>query len=296
MSYGLAVKGSQGNVIVDSDNPVLHALYSGDLVVNLLTPYQSLAPAQKLGWGMCQVNYPETYNYQSPPIVIGAPTGALANDISIGLFTHLGLPGAWTGFRIHYMGYIGRRGANGYATYGKGATIGLNTGWRYHVCTLEPFSSGVTWGMKVLSESQKVIYDSGWPIVPFRQLLKNWRHIATPLNPYTEPVYNPYIHECWYQRSFEGYKGDLVDELYEHDWGWPDGQLGIMLSSLSGLSQYVDYGSFERVTVAPFVGFIGSDRSRIICWMDFGIPQHKSATAGNALNNWGLLTADVRQV
>lgn len=308
MSFGFFARGQENHIVIDDENPVLRHLYSGDLRVTHLQQFQDaylMSQYKRLGsgWGHCEVVYPQPVKTELPPLVFGTP-GGLAGDVSIGLFSHIGVRGNWTGFRMLFLGRLEARiygfGSGSSSTHGeRNVAVGDWTGWTYHVCVAEaaPPVDGRGFGLRIFSTAGDIIFDSNWKIVPFRGLLANWSEIGWPGSPYPTAASNrsfPLL--CDGRRTSQDIDVDPVSEYYAHPWGGADGSLGILLSSCGAMSQYVDFGKHIRVYAVPMFGFRGSDRSRIICWVNFGYPQHKSATAGQALNGWGLLTADLSRV
>ncbi|GAD62016.1 hypothetical protein [Aquipseudomonas alcaligenes] len=300
MSFGFFARGNGGHLIIDENNPVLRVVHSGDIKVSQVS---------NQAYSACTVTYPSAITTPNPPMVFGVPTHQ-AGDVGLGLFCHLGAPGRWTGFRVIFaqrmeyrMWGFGEGASNFSAHIGRQVRIGAFTGWRYHACVCHPaapIQSG--YGLRVFNADGLVIFDSNWPIAPFRRLLTGWYETGWPGSSYPR-VGGQEIDR--YQWGFNFSTGartdpnvdvDPVTEYYAHPWGARDGDLGIMISSVCAMSQWVDFGDFLEVRAVPFFGFRGDDRSLLRCMVEFGYPQHKSATAGQALNGYGLLTADFSRI
>nr|WP_298166497.1 hypothetical protein [uncultured Pseudomonas sp.] len=276
--YGFFARGNAGNLIIGPDHPVLAQYFGGDIKVTHL-------PANKYnaqGTASCLVSYGRTFTTQHPPMVFAVPNLKFEGG-AIGRFSHIGVPGAWTGFRVIFITSI--RYTHGEFDYRYAASIGQSTGWSYRVCGFEAPESDDEWGMRVWDAKGKLIFDSGWAITPFRGLLKDWQQAG---GGYYQTV--PYWGESFWNST-------QIDDanrygLYRHAWGARDGEMGILLSQLCTMVVMADTGDKNtRIKTIPMIGFENMERTHISCSLAYGTIQH-AGTAGPALNNFGLLTAD----
>lgn len=280
MSYGLFVKGNAENLIIDDQNPVLAQLHRGDIFVN--EPVADRTPwyGGRYILGSCLVTYPSPVRSTEPPLVFGVPRSAAYSGCSIGFFAHLGGAGNWTGFRVMFVRMPFSPG-NTYAP-------GMFSGWEYRVCAFYLPPSGSRYGMRVWDKDERLVFDSGWPIVPLRELLHNWRVDSAVKTGIYE--YNAFYGA--FDRNVNK-QCDGTYQIYSHAWGAKDGDKGILISQLKAMTYYGDDGFSdyaEKVTI-PVVGFLSGDRSRISLGLHLGILQHAGASVA-PLNNFGLMTAD----
>lgn len=306
MSYGFFLRGAANNVVIDQDNPVLRVEETGPITVN----------TAQIGWdgarvnpvpgagAYCRVTYRTPARSQQPPLVFGIPSGS-ANDVVIGMFSHIGQAGNWTGFWLFFGSKLadvqyyssGRLQRN----TGRRFQLGDFTGWNYAVCAVTPgVAEKHDHGLRVFDDTGAgVVFDSNWSIAPFRNLLTGWEAAPRPYNPYPISAHGLTgggFFTCYFGTAWGDWDADFVVEYYRHAWGAADGSLGVLISSLGTMSQWVDYGSHREMRTAPLIGFSGGVRDHIYCMLQFGWPQHKSATGGAGLNGYGLLTADFSQV
>lgn len=302
MSYGFLARGAANNIIIDQDNPVLRVEETGRILANTAPISWNGSPAAMVPgyYAYCRVTYKAPVRSQPPPMVFGVPSGG-ADDIVIGLFSHIGSPGSWTGFWLFFGSKLAdiqyKQGSKLYRNTGRNFRIGDYTGWNYAVCTAEvgsPVYGG--YGLRIFDDTGAgVVFDSNWPIAPFRNLLTGWEATGAPGNPYPIGVHGQSTggyFACYSGVAHDYWDSDHVVEYYRHPWGAVNGALGILISSLGAMSQWVDYGNHMEVRTAPLIGFSGGRRDYIYCMLQFGWPQHKSATGGQGLNGYGLLTAD----
>ncbi|WXL27767.1 hypothetical protein WG219_10070 [Ectopseudomonas mendocina] len=276
--YGFFARGEAGNLIIGPDHPVLARYFGGDIKVTHLpaTPYSDQ------GIASCLISYGRAFTTLHPPMVFGVPNLYYKGG-AVGRFSHIGRPGAWTGFRVIFITSI--RYTHDTFNYIYAAQIGQHTGWSYRVCGFEAPQSGDEYGMRVWDGKGKLVFDSGWPITPFRGLLKNWQQAEGGY--YTPGAY-------WGSSFWNSTSIDDADRygLYRHAWGARDGDMGILLSQLCTMVVMADTGDKNtQIKTIPMIGFEGVDRANISCSLAYGTIQH-AGTAGPALNNFGLLTAD----
>ncbi len=280
MSYGFFAKGNAANLIIDDQNPVLAQLYRGDIYVN--EPYADRTPwyGGRYILGSCLVSYPSPITTAEPPLVFAVPRAAAYSGGSIGFFAHLGGPGGWTGFRVLYV----RMPFHPDYTYAPGTF----SGWEYRACTFKLPPSNAAYGMRVWDANERLVFDSGWPIVPLRELLRDWRLDSAVKTGIYE--YNAYYGN--FDRNVNR-QCDGTYQIYSHAWGAADGDKGVLISQLRAMTYYGDDGfsDYAEKVTAPVVGFLSGDRSRISCGLYLGILQHAGASIA-PLNNFGLMTAD----
>lgn len=277
--FGFSCKGNAGNLIIGPDHPVLSQYFAGDLFVTrkIGNDYNSQ------GVYSCSVTYPWVVKTVEPPMVFAVPNGKWHIG-GIGRFSHLGTPGNWTGFRMIYIDTI--RYETDKFDYGHKRPVGHQTGWSYRVCGFDAPPSNVEYGMRMWDKNKKLIFDSGWTIIPFRGLLKSWAQ--TNSGGYYAP--NAY----WGNSFWNSTQIDDADRygLYQHAWGVVDGRLGVLVSQLCAMIVRADTGDHDTsIMTFPMIGFLNSDRTYLYCSLAYGTIQH-AGTAGPALNTFGLLTAD----
>lgn len=287
MSYGFFARGKQGNLVIDDTNPVLSQLQGGDIRVTHRVPETYGGYYSRPHWAVCNVVYSQPIRTQAPPFVFAVPSAAGNPGGGVGMFCHVGGPGLWTGFRVVFIAslrfnYLGDGGAIDNYLY-----AGVHTGWEYRVCGFDAPRSNDEWGMRIWAADGRLVFDSGWKLTPFRQLLTGWTLESVLKNP---------AMACYMGDSIANPQKDLdaIAHIYRHPWGARDGELGILLSALNMMQVDADLGwSGDRgkLTVAPFVGFHTSDRAYLRLGISLGVLQH-SGTNAPALNGWGLMTAD----
>lgn len=276
--FGFFSRGNAGNLILGDDNPVLVQLLSGDLRVT--RRFGNAYNAQ--GAGSCAVTYPEPITTFDPPMVFGVPNPTFAGG-GIGRFSHIGRPGYWTGFRVVFTNYLDYRAQQ--FDPNNALKIGQQTGWSYRVCTFRAPPSQDRFGLRLFDAEGQLVFDSGWPIVPFRGLLKSW---AAAGGGYYDPI--PYWGDSFYNST----PIDDADRYgtYRHAWGVQDGEMGVLISSLCTMVVLADTGSKNtRIKTIPMIGFTSQERYYLTCTLTYGTIQH-AGTAGPALSSFGLLTAD----
>lgn len=281
MSFGFIAAGEHGNMIIGDDNPVLRRVYSGDIRTTQVqgSNFYGAYPAM---YAFCVITYPAPIRTYAPPLVFGAPNGSVSGG-GIAAFMPLGGPGSWTGFRVVFK-------APGAPRVLK---VGELTGWSYHACTHESeISVGKGFGLRLFNSESRVIFDSNWPVVPFRGLLSNWALVSTSSRAYGE------YQADWGNLNYnQAVDVDFVRQFYAHPWGAEDGQMGILISSLSGWEIIGDAGGRNDVTtiIPPTIFFRGSDRTKIYCLVDAGIWQHPTIDK-QAMNRFSLLTGDISRL
>lgn len=286
--FGLKILGEADNVILGSENPVLIRKQRGRLRVThpgdqIYWGYYRGHAYADAHYGYCKVTYDAPIADQFPPFVFATPSSGSKG--AFGLFTHDGVPGAWTGFHVLYIPVM---------TYqnGKRPAVGEDTGWDYHVCKFGDSPSSERWGLRTWNSKGQLTFDSSWDLVPFRRLLTGWTKTGGGKYGGNNPRSNHY----WGNYNYNDDKGcDVAWELYSHPWGVENGTLGVMISALSALRCTADVGykaagNFDFST-APMVGFTGLDRSTINASVMFGTIQHAS-TVYPAMNSFALMTAD----
>lgn len=276
--YGFFARGEAGNLILGPDHPVMVRYFGGDIRVTRLigNGYSSQ------GVSVCEVAYPQVITTDFPPMVFGVPNPYFTGG-GIGRFSHVGQPGSWTGFRVVFITSLFYR--VGKFQYGYSAAIGQHTGWSYRVCGFDAPPSKDRFGLRLWAADGKLVFDSGWAIAPFRGLLKNWQQAG---GGYYAPL------AYWGDSFFGSTYIDDADRygVYHHSWGVADGQLGVLISQLCTMVVLADTGERDsRIKTIPMIGFDGLDRTNLVCTLAYGTIQH-AGTAGPALSNFGLLTAD----
>lgn len=291
--FGFLAQGNAGQVILGDDNPVLTQVYSGRLYVNALAHpffeqhYNGEAGLEtyfeERAFGMCEVTYPAPLRCYLPPMVFGVPTPAASNK-GIGYFCHRGSPGYWTGFTLLVTKTL-------FANYGTGAMYsGFDSGWQYRVCVFAntgvdiPIKDGRNTGLRLFNSRGECVFDSRWPLVPFRNLLSSW---------VSQGMTRRYaVEEYWGNRFVRG-DVDYVLAMGAHYWGVQDSERqGLLLSSLGALPFRHDTGKRDVTTPAIVtVGFAGGDRSYIHSVAYMGASQHPNGDV-SAMNTWRILTAD----
>lgn len=283
MNAGFFAKGNAGNFIVDDVNPVMAQIERGEIVVTAAVNGGFLARA----YGQCTVTYAKVITTDNPPWVFGVPSTAGSAGGGIGFFEHLGGPRAWTGFRVAFTPRLQFDSA-------RQVSVGMHTGWEYRVCDFYLPPSNERYGLRVWDDQQpqRLVFDSGWPIVPLRSLLRNWQLVGA----YKTGIYN-YLNYWGNIRYDPNKQVDGTYQWYTHAWGAADGDLGILISQLRVMSFYGDNGvsGYAEMPTPPMIGFRSGDRSQLTCALHLGILQHAGASV-EPLNNFALLTADFSRV
>ena len=295
MSYGFYAKGSAGNLIIGDENPVLVLKHSASMVVTRRHDRLTTANAGRTikgdsrlspiwsrvtpcGYGFVEVNYPQPVITEEPPYIFATPNGEY-NGGGIGGFVHKGGPGNWTGFELIFA----------YDLYYskvmlKEAIVGQPTGWTYHLCTYGAEPSTDKYGLRLWDSNSRLVFDSGWRIVPFRNLLTNW----TPESNYPTRWYN--IKQYWGSRYSRG-ATDYVYQVGYHPWGYENHMRGVLISSLQAHDFIGDIGDYAVLRCIPIIGFKGRDRSRIFCSIAYGTLQHPYA-AVSVMSKYQILSGD----
>jgi len=291
MSYGFFAKGSAGNLILGDENKVLTLKYSKDMRVTRRHAWtaterrgtakggywDATVKSQPRGYGFVEETYPFPVTTEEPPYIFGTPNGKY-NGGGLGGFVHIGSPGNWTGFQLIFaydMYYANIMPLN--------AIVGQETGWTYHICTYGDVPSKDTHGLRLWNSKGELTFDSGWKIVPFRDILRNWVVISGK-----ERWYN--IVHCWGRRQAYG-DVDYYFQAAKHPWGYENHQKGVLISSMQAHDFVGDIGDNAVLRCIPIIGFVGRDRSHIICSIAYGALQHPAVGIG-VMDKYQILTGD----
>ena len=292
MSYGFFATGSAGNLILGDENKVLTLKYSKDMKVtrrhSWVERVRTGAPregysyynalVEPCGYGFVEEIYPEPVTTDEPPYIFGTPNGQY-NGGGIGAFVHKGGPGNWIGFEMIFA----------YDLYytnimNKASIVGQPTGWTYHMCQYGAEPSKDKYGMRLWNSKGELTFDSGWGIVPFRELLRNW----VPESNAPTRYYN--ILHYWGRRVSYG-DVDYVYQVGYHPWGYENHMRGVLISSLQAHDFIGDTGDYTVQRCIPIIGFKGRDRSRIFCSIAYGVLQHPYA-AVSVMSKYQILSGD----
>lgn len=291
--FGFFAQGEAGQLILGDDYPVLGQLFQGKLIVNSLPhPYYAVFDGGEMGqveefreprYGMCEVTYPKAVTTQLPPMVFAVPTAG-ANNRGLGYFCHRGTPGAWTGFTVLSTRQL-------FASWNSPAmALDQDTGWEYRVCIFGnsgmelPIKDNRNTGLRLFNATGACVFDSRWPLVPFRDLLTRWQ-LSDFTRQYDTLGY-------WGTRFVRGDVDHVLAKGY-HPWGASDAQKkGFLLSSLGALPFRHDTGKRDVTTPAVVtMGFPDSGRTNIWAVAFMGDSQHPAGNV-SAMNTWRILTAD----
>lgn len=146
MSYGLLCSGNNGQVLIDSNNSVLHVVVEGNYSG---TPIDA-------GNHVITVTYPAVITSQLPPVVFVNPDG----QGTYIYFSHVGASGNWTGFKV-YVGYYSDVGG------------GLSSSGKYCACIVYP-QAKTGYGMQIRDENGRLIFDSNYKIINFMGGAQSW--------------------------------------------------------------------------------------------------------------------------
>ena len=290
MNYGFFATGSAGNLILGDENKVLTLKYSKDMrvtrrhswVENALEPgteygyYDALVEPR--GYGFVEEIYPEPITTDEPPYIFATPNGQY-NGGGIGAFVHKGGPGNWIGFEMIFAYDLYYTN-----TMNKASIVGHPTGWTYHICQYGAEPSKDVYGMRLWNSKGELTFDSGWKIVPFRELLRNWKPESNDPTRY----YN--ILHYWGRRECSGDE-DYVYQVGYHPWGYENHMRGVLISSLQAHDFVGDTGKYTIQRCIPIIGFNGRDRSRIFCSIAYGVLQHPYA-AVSVMSKYQILSGD----
>lgn len=294
MSYGFYAKGSAGNLIIGDENKVLVLKYSKSMKV---TRRHSWVQRERrgggrgefeevdvliepCGYGFIEETYPTPVTTDEPPYIFATPNGEY-NGGGIGAFVHKGSPGKWTGFEMVFaydLYYVN--------IMQKNAIEGHPTGWTYHLCTYGAEPSKDKFGLRLWDSKGELVFDSGWRIVPFRELLHDW-------NPEDRSPTRYYNIWNYWGRRVSGGDVDYVYQVGFHPWGYQNHERGVLISSIQAHDFRGDTGSSDRAVLRciPIIGFKGRDRTRIHCSIAYGVLQHPYA-AVSVMSKYQILTAD----
>ena len=290
MDYGFFAKGTAGNLIIDDENKVLVLKHSNSMkvarrhswiqqvrTVGREATYEN-AVINPCGYGFVQEMYPVPVTTAEPPYIFATPNGEY-NGGGIGSFVHLGGPGNWIGFEMIFA----------YDLYytnvmAKTAIVGHPTGWTYHLCTYGAEASKDKFGLRLWNSKSELVFDSGWNIVPFRELLHNWVPESTAPTRY----YN--LLNYWGRRKCDG-NSDYVYQVGIHPWGYENHTRGVLISSLQAHDFIGDTGDLTVQRCIPIIGFKGRDRSHIFCSIAYGNLQHPYA-AVSVMSKYQILSGD----
>lgn len=277
MSFGIEIRGSRNNLLIDDKNPPLVQAHKGPIRV---THNSTLPNWNTAVYGMAVVYFPSPILTAYPPLIFGVPTRGVT-QCGMGLFSAIGGPGNWLGFRVVvtpdvHMVSISK------------VPVGWDTGWEYRACSFGSSMSTSEYGLQIFDEAGRTVYHSDWPLVKFLGLMRSWRWDG-----YSQ-----------YRQSY--YWGDEGhDEYIDEDWPlarrshtWNPGgkdpySLGILLSSIGVVKYSRDVGEDDRNGMGyAMVGFSG-DISRIRMGVPMGIAQHPGGQIPD-VNRWTLLQADFK--
>lgn len=278
MTFGFFAKGDAANLIIDADNPPLVQVEAGEI---RLTERITSVNGGVTAYGACTVTYRTPRRTKQPPLVFGVPSAAGAQGGGIGYFGHTGYAGNWTGFKVVFTPNL---------RFGGGAVgaVGLHTGWNYRVCEFFAPPGVDRYGMRIWDSNGDVVFDSGWPLVPFRSLMRNWASAGARKTGRSNYIF------YWGNIGYNPNKDcDGTYELFTHPWGASDGNLGVLISQLRAMTFYGDdgYEDYREMVSAPVVGFLDGSRTSIYASIPYGILQHAGSSIA-AMNNFALLTAD----
>ena len=275
--FGLSVKGSDSQLILGDDKPIVTQKYRGRLKVTQMFPARE--GSTKIG--ICTVIYPSPFTEESPPMVFGIPTED-ADVKGICYFMHEGERNNWTGFSIVITNHWRLQG-------GPNIGVGYDSGWDYSVCIAgdpKVYREGDSgYGLQLWGEDEGgKLYDSNWPLVTFKGLLPQWT-MGTRVRRGSLGYWG-YIGEA------SGSRDDVLIAA-DHVWGHPNGTHGILISSLGMIPMMADLGKRNTtMDCVVVVGFSDSGRSILRSTSVYPIDaQHPNATL-EALNTWKLLVAD----
>lgn len=275
-TVGLEVRGgSDYHLVIGDKNPVLARMQKGRL-----TSTRSLG-----GYGFCVVNYIKPVATTFPPLVFGTPTPE-SNGKGIGLFSHIGSPGNWTGFSVVAVRTL-------FGSSGSAIGVGFNTGWDYHACVFghPGVAPDTSYGMEIYEEDGKAtLFSSTWDLVFFKNLMQSWSHNSFTRS-YSMGAY-------WGNQHYNAHVSwDAVIAKATHPWQSADGDTGVMLSSLGAIPLRADVGFKDDHTqdCAVMIGFPDAGRSQLWASIFYGGAQHPSADV-RALNSFKLLMGDFSRI
>lgn len=294
MSYGFFAKGSAGNLIIGDENKVLVLKHSKPMKVARRHHWNQserrgtskngffnvTVHVEPCGYGFIEERYPFPITTEEPPYIFATPNGEF-NGGGIGGFVHKGGPGNWIGFDMIFACDLYYSN-----TMKKGAIAGKAVGWTYHLCTYGDEPSKEKYGLRLWDSKGELVFDSGWKIVPFRELLHNW----VPESTSSTRWYN--IQHYW-GRRVSGGDVDYVYQVGYHPWGYQNHQRGVLISSLQAHDFRGDTGSddMDVLRCIPIIGFKGRDRTRIFCSIAYGVLQHPYA-AVSVMSKYQILSGD----
>jgi len=287
-SFGFMQRGDNGQLILGDDNPTLVQRYRGKLVITNAPPYIPEYEGVNyysgpVGYGWCVISYPSAVTTQLPPMVFATPNHP-TYAVGIGMFSHIGTPGKWTGFKCGVLDELW--GGTQPRTKGSAPTlpIGCDSQWEYRVCTFGGPPSGEKYGMRIWDKTGELVFDSGWQLVFFSQLLSNWTQLNTGTRNYNM--------ERYWGNEYSGGSSDQVMQVFSSPWGHSDGNAGILISSAAVTQVLGDIGSANAVVpTPPFIGFTSSSRATIQMSFMYGLFQHPCTAAG-VLPYYRFMTAD----
>lgn len=287
--FGIKLLGDSSQTIIGDDYSVLTQKWKGRIAVTHRPGAAWFHGTHARGdywyrletpsYGYCEVMYPDLIRTEAPPLVFATPTAAASNK-GIGVFNHVGSPGAWLGFTCVVTSTL-------FCTSSSPMTIGFDSGWDYRVCVFgDPRNAPPpAFGMKVMREDTVENFNSAWPLVPFRNLLSAWQ-----VESFTR---NYSIETHWGSRNVNG---DADDVLAKGHHLWPESQaLGFLLSGVSFINTTHDTGKTYSQGCAVTVGFEDISRNKLWSVMHIGRSQHPSGSIAE-MNKWTLLTADFSYV
>lgn len=280
--YGIIVKGEDSQLILGDDKPIITQKYRGRIKATSMFPDNTAGVPTPNRVAIATVQYPEPLSGQSPPMVFGIPTTDLG-VAGIGYFAHEGGQGNWTGFSMIIARDWRLRSA---PTIG----VGFDSGWEYSVCVAgDPeveIQDTSSFGLQVRGEDGTMLYNTNWPLVTFKGLLPNW----------TSGEVVRRVGDGYWMYPAKG-RDDNIVMVADHQWGYEDGNFGIMISSLGLIPLRFDVGKKDTTKDSVVVvGFNNGDRSTLKSAAVADITgQHPTANI-TALNDWKLLVADFSHV
>ena len=254
----------------------------------------------------CDVVYPAPILSDAPPLVFVTPVPGMAGK-GVAKFTHVGSPGAWSGFRVVCAVLdIGRNEfVGGLERFPYVGGTGLN----YHVCVFgdpTPLPGSGDFGLRLFGPKGEVFFDSRAAFVPFRSLLSNWAYRSR----FDQNASVNFVGTGGYYDYFtisNGYWGngnwnwrkqcDQYMHYFTHPWGVADGSLGVLVSAMHDTQLVLDNGYDDHYLVRSggIIGWRTLDRAVIDWSLPIGAAQHAGFSAAT-IDSFGILTADFSRV
>jgi hypothetical protein len=310
-NFGFFVKGDAGNLIIDEENPVMALLHSGSILMSTPPVTVSIQYGKRNGrnynmtgpasWRYCHVTYPTPITSNETPLVFAVPQTD-SGKYGLGRFTHLGGPGNWTGFTVVTAPMdLTTPTTNMPIATPIDTAVNYPTGWKWYACSFSAPASNEKYGMRVWAGDSRLVFDSGWQVVPFRNLLSDWRAFRSVELDTTRQFSNGdylvasvVVEPYWGNNNANTNKD--IDEYwhqFSHSWGFPNRTRGVLISSLYAQPIEADNGFQDgyRFYSAGLVGVRGSDRTNLYYTLPVGFLQHIGINP-QTVNNFSLMTAD----